>query len=193
MAPKPVKLPVVFKSKGVTKTFNRQPDGRGQEGDSIGVWRDRATNSAWKLYPKQANLTRVSTYYYRAAVNGLPMGDPSFKEGSVQQGTDNATNGFALVTRWLEGIEFNFHTPPKPFRVGLRDEKISQNKSSTQYKRVKGGCVSADKVGLLDIQGKVNGKDGAYEPVAFFDIHTGNTSEQARSLVEDITNWGTKP
>ena len=133
LAAKPVKLPVVFKSKGVTKTFNRQPDGRGKEGDSIGVWKDGS--SAWKLYPKQADFTRVSTFYHEAAVNGLPMGDPSFKEGSIQQGTDRATNGFALVTRWLDGIEFNFHTPPKKFNTALRDEKISHSKSSTQYKR----------------------------------------------------------
>jgi hypothetical protein len=171
-----VKLPVVFKSKGVTKTFNRQPDGRGKEGDSIGVWKDGS--SAWKLYPKQADFTRLSTFYHQAAVNGLPMGDPSFKEGSIQQGTDRASNGFALVTRWLDGIEFNFHTPPKKFNTALRDEKISHSKSSTQYKRIHGGCVSADKIGLVDIQGKVNGKAGAYEPVAFFDVHTSKTSRK---------------
>jgi hypothetical protein len=133
VAPKPVNLPVVFKSKGVTKTFNRQPDGRGKEGDSIGVWKDGS--SAWKLYPKQANFTRISGYYHEAGVNGLPMGDPSFREGSIQQGKDRATNGFALVTRWLDGIEFNFHKPPKPFNAALRDEKISHSKGSTQYKR----------------------------------------------------------
>jgi hypothetical protein len=133
VAPKPVKLPVVFKSKGVTKTFNRQPDGRGKEGDSIGVWKDGS--SAWKLYPKQADFKRISGYYHDAGVNGLPMGNPSFREGSIQQGKDRATNGFALVTRWLDGIEFNFHKPPKPFKAALRDEKISHSKGSTQYKR----------------------------------------------------------
>ena len=102
-------------------------------GDSIGVWKDGG--KAWKLYPKQADLKRVPTHYYQAAVNGLPMGDPSFQEGSVQQGTDKGSNGFALVTRWFDGIEFNFHKPPKPFRVGLRYEKISSSKSSTQYER----------------------------------------------------------
>ena len=59
--------------------------------------------------------------------------------------------------------------------------------------RVKSGCDSADKVGLLDIQGKVNGKNGAYEPVAFFDVHTSKYSAQAKSLVENITKWCTKP
>lgn len=133
MAPTPVKLPVVFKSKNITKTFNRQPDGRGKEGDSIGVWKDGS--SAWKLFPKQADFEKISTYYHKAGISGLPMGDPSFKEGSVQQGTDKATSGFALVTRWLDGTEFNFHKPPKPFKSVLRDEKISHSKSSTQYQR----------------------------------------------------------
>jgi hypothetical protein len=134
MPPTPLKLPVVFKNQNVTKQFDRQPDGRGQEGDSIGVWRD-GSSACWKLYPKRAHLTTVSTHYQRAAVNGLPMGDPVFREGSVQQGTDKATNGFALVTRWLEGQEFNFHTPPKPFKVALRDQKISNSRSSNQYNR----------------------------------------------------------
>jgi hypothetical protein len=133
MAPAPVKLPVVFKSKNITKTFNRQPDGRGKEGDSIGVWKDGS--SAWKLFPKQADFEKISTFYHKAGIGGLPMGDPSFREGSIQQGTEKATNGFALVTRWLDGTEFNFHTPPKPFGSVLRDEKISHSKGSTQYKR----------------------------------------------------------
>jgi hypothetical protein len=60
------------------------------------------------------------------------------------------------------------------------------------FSRIKGGCVGADKVGLQDIQGKLNGKAGAYEPVAFFDVHTSSTSGQAKSLVEDIDNWGTE-
>jgi hypothetical protein len=133
MPPTPVKLPVVFKNQGVTKTFNRQPDGRGQEGDSIGVWRDG--NKAWKLFPKRDHLKTISAYYQHAAVNGLPMGDPEFKEGTVQQGTDRATSGFALVTRWLDGIEFNFHTPPKPFKAALRDGNISHSRGSAQYQR----------------------------------------------------------
>jgi hypothetical protein len=58
--------------------------------------------------------------------------------------------------------------------------------------RVKGGCVSADKVGLLDTQGKVNGKDGAYELVAFFDVHTSSTSGQAKSLGGGYNRLGYK-
>jgi hypothetical protein len=42
--------------------------------------------------------------------------DPSFREGSIQQGKDEVTNGLALVPRWLDGIEFNLHKPPKPFK-----------------------------------------------------------------------------
>jgi hypothetical protein len=75
VAPKPVKLPVVFKSKGVTNTFNSQPYGRGKEGDSIGLGKDGS--SAWKLYQKRADFARISGYYYQAGVNELPMGDPS--------------------------------------------------------------------------------------------------------------------
>jgi hypothetical protein len=59
--------------------------------------------------------------------------------------------------------------------------------------RVKRGCISADTVGLKDIQGKINGNDGAFEPIAFFDVHTSSTSQQAKDLVDDINNWGTEP
>jgi len=192
-----VRLPVVFRSGNVTKTFNRQPDGRGGEGDSIGVWREG--NVAWKIFKNRRNLPTTMGYYRTAEVHGLPMGTnpkPTFHEGAVRQGsepTDRETNGFALVTRWLVGREFNFHRPPKPFRSALRDEKISHSKTSVQYQRVLGGCNSAKAVGLIDVQGKVDGTTGAFEPVTFFDIHTTqpHSSPHATDLVDVITAWGT--
>lgn len=64
--------------------------------------------------------------------------------------------------------------------------------------RILGGCTSAAIVGLRDAQGFVQA--GAFEPMAFFDIHTSYNpqtkkfgySQQAEDLVTDITNWGTQ-
>ncbi|KAH9980507.1 hypothetical protein BJV74DRAFT_104255 [Russula compacta] len=172
-------------------TFNRQPDGQGGEGDSIGVWREN--NRAWKIFSSRDNLPRIKGFYNTAEVHGLPMGGLEFREGTVQQGAGRATNGFVLITRWLVGSEFNFHRPPKPFNSALRDQNISHSRSSVQYQRILGGCRSANTVGLRDVQGKVDGTAGVYEPIAFFDVHTSTSSEQAQSLVDDITAWGTLP
>ncbi|KIL67263.1 hypothetical protein M378DRAFT_197126 [Amanita muscaria Koide BX008] len=190
-----LKLPVVFTYRGGNKTFNRQPDVSSNE--ALGVWHDG--NKAWKLYATTAQLAKLSADYQRADVHGLPMGSPAFQQGTVKQGTNQQTQGFALVTNWLTGNEFNFHTPPKPFRTALRTQNISHSKSSQDYKRISGGCTSASVVGLQDCQGFV--KAGAFEPVAFFDIHTAwnpqkkefGHSQQAVDLVTDITHWGTQP
>jgi hypothetical protein len=63
------------------------------------------------------------------------------------------------------------------------------------FSRILGGCKSAQAVGLIDVQGKVNGAAGAFEPITFFDIHTTQppSSPHAHELVEVITEWGTKP
>ena len=130
-----VTLPVTFSYGSTTKTFNRQPDGSGGEG--IGVWREN--NVAWKLYSTRQKLQDIMTDYRIAENHGLPMGTnpgPEFIEGSVRQGQNAATSGFALVTQWLDGTEFNFHrVGGRPFRVALRDEGISHSRSSTQYTR----------------------------------------------------------
>ena len=211
-----VKLPVVFSNKTVTRTFNRQPDVKSNE--ALGIWHDG--NFAWKIYTTTVQLGKLSDDYNRAGVAGLPMGSPKFIQGSVKQGTDKSTEGFALVTRWLSGTEFNFHKPPKPFKTALRTQNISHRKSSQDYKRqvsidihllfssqliiylssrILGGCTSENIVGLQDAQGFVQA--GVFEPIAFFDIHTSwnsqtkhfGHSEQAQSLMDDITNWGTSP
>jgi hypothetical protein len=92
-----VKLPVVFKSKTVNNKFDKQPDAQGGEGNlnSIGVW--IVGNKAWKLFPKITDLEEISKDYQKAGATGVPMGDPTFREGTIQQGTDRPTNGFALI------------------------------------------------------------------------------------------------
>lgn len=70
---------------------------------------------------------------------------------------------------------------------------------SISIHRVKGGCQSAENVGLQDCQGFV--KQGAGEPLIFIDVHTSwnpqtqkyGFSQQAVDMVTDITNWGTSP
>ena len=129
----PVPLPVVFASTAGGITFERQPDGQGGEGDSLGVWRDN--NRAWKIFSSRTNLDKIKAFYNTADVHGLPMGGPIFREGTVKQGTGRVTNGFALITRWLIGDEFNFHRPPKTFNSALTRQNISHSRSAEQYKR----------------------------------------------------------
>ena len=208
----PVPLPVVFTSAAGGITFDRRPDGQGGERNSLGVWRNN--NRAWKIFSSRDNLDSIKASYNTADVHGLPMGGPIFREGTVRQGTGRETNGFALITRWLIGDEFNFHRPPKTFNSALTRQAISHSRSTEQYKRyvpigiltgflpcvefffffrILGGCRSANTILLTDVQGKVDGTPGVYEPIAFFDIHTATSSEQAQSLVDDITAWGTGP
>jgi len=190
-----VNIPVTFTYGSTIKTFNRQPDGSGGEG--VGVWREN--DVAWKLYSTRQKLQAIMEDYRIAENHGLPMGTnpkPTFIEGTVQQGQGAAiTSGFALVTRWSDGTEFNFHrTGGRPFRLALRDEEISHSRSSTQYLRILGGCQSASLVGLTDAQGKVNGEANVYEPIVFFDVHTSTPpSTHAEQLVQVITEWGTDP
>ena len=64
--------------------------------------------------------------------------------------------------------------------------------------RVKGGCTSANTVGLQDCQGYVTA--GAFEPITFIDVHTAwnprtgkfGHSQQAEELVYTINEWGTR-
>ena len=204
-----VELPVVFTYGGQTQTFNRQPDGKGG-GGSIGVW--RAGNRAWKLFSKTTSLEKNRRFYETARDRRLPIGTPTptFQQGTVKQGTQRATQGYALISQWLEGKEFNFQTSQGAFRKALENQNISHSRGSPQYQRyalisilfsfslsasrILAACNVANEVHLIDVQGKVNGAAGVGEPLAFFDINLAAThSEQAVVLVEVITAWGTHP
>lgn len=185
--------------------------------EGLGLW--HVGNYAWKIYASTAQYQRLLEDYNRAGVHGLPMGQPRFQQGTVQRGTNPPTQGFALIVNWMTGTFFDFHTPPRPLRSALQAQDISHSKSSTDYKRyvflsfhdayfvltrysdarIKGGCDSASVVGLQDCQGYV--KAGAYEPIAFIDVHTSwnaqtgqfGYSQQAQDLVATIVAWGTSP
>ncbi|KAH9980398.1 hypothetical protein BJV74DRAFT_887864 [Russula compacta] len=184
-----VELPVVFTPADGTaaKTFTRQPDGQGGEG--IGVWRDGIR--AWKLFATQNTYDRTKGYYDTAIAKSLPIGnlDPVFKKGKVKQGNRAATDGFALITGWLDGTEFNFQG--RQFATALATEKISHSRSSVQYKRILAGCQTALDIHLNDVQGKVNGSGPEY--IAFFDVHTTPSGTQAEALLEVLRDWGTSP
>jgi len=184
--------------------------------EGLGLW--HVGNYAWKIYTTTAQFERLRDDYNRAGVHGLPMGQPRFQQGSVQRGTNQPTQGFALIVNWMTGAFFDFHTPPRPLRSALQAQNISHSRSSTDYKRsvftsmvlyfclsryphprIKGGCDSANIVGLQDCQGYV--RAGAYEPIAFIDVHTSwnpqtgkfGYSQQAQDLVSTIVAWGTSP
>ncbi|KAH9954108.1 hypothetical protein BC827DRAFT_729124 [Russula dissimulans] len=188
-----VELPVVFRYGGQNRTFNRQPDGKGG-GGSIGVWRDG--NQAWKIFSKTTSLEKNRRFYQTARDNNLPNGipTPTFQEGTVTEGTKRPTQGYALISQWLEGKEFNFQTSQGAFKQALEIQRISHSRSSAQYRQILAACNIANRVNLIDVQGKVNGAAGVGEPLAFFDINLASShSEQAVVLVEVITAWGTDP
>lgn len=199
-----VDLPVVFTPTDgtATKTFDRQPDGKGGEG--IGVWQDGIR--AWKLFSSQGTYDKTKGYYDTAVAHSLPIGNlvPVFKKGKVKLGSKSATDGFALITGWLNGEEFNFQG--KQFKAALERENISHSMSSVQYKRyvwvgiliyfllkfsrILAGCQTALDIHLNDVQGKVNGSGPEY--IAFFDVHTTPSGTQAEALLVVLREWGTQ-
>ncbi|KAI5983902.1 hypothetical protein EDD15DRAFT_1829550 [Pisolithus albus] len=167
--------------------------------EGIGIW--HVGNYAWKLYSakdddQRKTLEKLREDYRRADAHGLPMGKPRFQDGTIKQGNGHPYGGMALIVDWFEGT--NFHRPLKPFNSALKTQNISHSKSSTDYKKIKAGCESAEVVGLQDCQGYV--KAGRYEPIVFIDVHTSwnaqqqkfGTSQQAIDMVDDITKWGTE-
>ncbi|KAI0005946.1 hypothetical protein BJV74DRAFT_880287 [Russula compacta] len=78
-----------------------------------------------------------------------------------------------------------FNHQKQPFKSALAKEKIPRSKSDIRYKRIRGGCTSANEVGLQHVQGKVDEKDEVFEPVAFFSAYTSRSSEQPQSLMND--------
>ncbi|KAK2467690.1 hypothetical protein APHAL10511_000284 [Amanita phalloides] len=190
-----VKLPVVFTYEGGQRTFVTQPHHGGGQG--LGVWQDG--NQAWKIFPDvgKADKTfkKVTGYYTTAYGAKLPMGGQPFcPRGTVKQGGDKATNGFAVVTGWLEGTEFNFHRiGKKPFKTALTTENVSHSESSQQFKTIMAACEIARDLPLNDVQGKVNGRAGVSEPIAFFDINIGGGGGQGAALVDEMIKWGNQP
>lgn len=167
-----------------------------------GVWQDKKTNEAWKIYPRKIdekkktdNLRDLSADYRRAQVDvELPMGNPRFQEGKVQQGSAKAVDGFALITEWMTGN--NFQKTVKPLKAALTAQNISHDRFSQEYLKIKRGCDGANTVGLKDCQGFIH--SGISSPIRFIDIHTSwnaqlkkyGTSEQAQMLVDTIVEWG---
>jgi len=115
--------------------------------EAIGIW--KVGNKAWKVYGRRKTLDDLREDYSRAAIYaGLPMGNPSFVEGQVKVGANAPTNGFVLVTEWMVGT--NFQKTVASFKAALSKESVPKDKSDTDYKRVQGGCVAANIVGLRD-------------------------------------------
>ncbi|KAI6013065.1 hypothetical protein BKA83DRAFT_4063662 [Pisolithus microcarpus] len=167
--------------------------------EAIGIW--HVGNYAWKLYLAKDDdqcktLEKLREDYCQADAHGLPMAKPHFQDGMIKQGNGHLYSGMVLIMDWFEGT--NFHRHLKPFKSALKTHNISHSKSSTDYKKIKAGCESAEAVGLKDCQGYV--KTGKYEPIVFIDIHTSwnvqqkkfGTSQQAIDMVDDITKWGTE-
>jgi hypothetical protein len=101
--------------------------------EALGIWQVN-TNRAWKVYAQKSQLNNLKEDYARAAVDaGLPMGKPSFQEGTVKQGTSPATQGFALITEWMTGT--NFQKTTARFDSALSQQAIPKNKTATDYKR----------------------------------------------------------
>ena len=103
--------------------------------EALGLW--KVDGKAWKVYGTTKEYNKLSQDYRRADVAaGLPMGNPSFQQGTVKQGTKPASEGFALITQWMEGT--NFQKTVKSFETALTREKISHDRNSNDWKR----CVT---------------------------------------------------
>ncbi|OCH83723.1 hypothetical protein OBBRIDRAFT_872009 [Obba rivulosa] len=182
-----------YKSGGkhVTKTLKAADKISSRE--ALGLW--KVDGKAWKVYATTKQLQALSDDYTRASqAAALPMGDPKFQQGSVKQGTKPASEGFVLITQWMDGT--NFQKTIQSFKTALTRQNISHNKTSEEYKRITRGCNAANQVGLKDCQGFI--KSGIAQPLRFIDIHTSwnpsthtfGHSEQAAELVEAIVAWG---
>ncbi|KAI0697583.1 hypothetical protein BC835DRAFT_1413619 [Cytidiella melzeri] len=153
------------KDKEIKKTLKASE--RKSSREAIGIW--KVDSKAWKVYGTTNKYQALSDDYRRAAVAaGLPMGDPSFQQGKVKDGKKAETQGFVLITQWMEGT--NFQKTSSSFKAALTKEKLSKDKTTNDYKRTKSGCDAANTVGLKDCQGFI--KPGINEPLRFIDIHT---------------------
>ena len=100
--------------------------------EALGIW--KVESKAWKVYSTTKEYQSLSDDYRRAAVAaGLPMGDPAFQQGKVQQGTKPQSEGFVLVTQWMDGT--NFQKNASSFKAALTKENVSKDSKSTDYKR----------------------------------------------------------
>ncbi len=98
--------------------------------EGLGLW--HVGNQAWKVYSTRAQYAALSADYRRASVDaGLPMGNPSFQQGSVRRGTGRPTEGFVLITEWMVGTTF-LHNAGS-FQTALTREAFP--KSGTDYTR----------------------------------------------------------
>ncbi|OCH92798.1 hypothetical protein OBBRIDRAFT_824535 [Obba rivulosa] len=121
--------------KDVTKTLTAAEMIPSRE--ALGLW--RVDGAAWKVYATTKQYQASSDDYRLANVAaGLPMGDPKFQQGTVKQGTRLASQGFALITQWMDGTNFQ------------------------ETVQISGGCAAANTVGLRYFQGFI--KPGITEP-----------------------------
>lgn len=100
--------------------------------EGLGLW--HVGSWAWKVYSTRTQYNALSADYRRAAIDaGLPMGDPSFQAGRVQRGTAAATDGFVLITQWMEGVQF-LHTAAA-FKTALTRDNFPHGRTTTDYQR----------------------------------------------------------
>jgi hypothetical protein len=100
--------------------------------ESLGLW--HVENEAWKVYQQTTQLEALKADYQRAAIDaGLPMGDPRFQVGTVQQGSRPVTQGFALITNWMDGS--NFQKTIASFRSALNQSNFPTGKTTNDYQR----------------------------------------------------------
>lgn len=125
---------VVFTYKKGGKTITKTLEGSKKipSREALGLW--NVDGKAWKVYGTANKYQALSQDYRRADVMaGLPMGDPSFQQGSVTQGTHQAKQGFVLITQWMDGD--NFQKTEGSFNAALKRQNIPHDKNATDYKR----------------------------------------------------------
>ncbi|KAG5351919.1 hypothetical protein C0989_004466, partial [Termitomyces sp. Mn162] len=94
----------------------------------------RVENKAWKVYNTRNELKNLMEDYHRAEASaGLPMGNPGFLEGKVQQGNERESDGFVLFTDWMTGTVFQ--KTKASFKSALDRQRISHSKNDQTYIR----------------------------------------------------------
>lgn len=133
-----------YKSGGKEKKQVLKWADRKSSREAVGIW--HVGSKAWKVFATTKEYQTFSDDYRRAAVAaGLPMGDPAFQQGTVKQGSKAQSEGFVLITQWMDGT--NFQKTASSFKSALTKEKVSKDKGNTDYKRrVDISCVSTTSV-----------------------------------------------
>ncbi|KAF7316471.1 hypothetical protein MIND_00166200 [Mycena indigotica] len=144
--------------------------------ESLGLW--IRENKVYKVFTTLNQYHRLQTDVSTADAVALPMGRVVLRGGRVTLpprtpgGPPRVSSGFIQITPLFRGTQFTLQHGAGTF-MQILSQLPPDNVEVT--KRIVRGCAAARAIGLQDPQGFIN--SAAYDPIVFFDIHTGITPE----------------